>query len=206
MNYFSFSFYVIIVREENTMKKTKKKTYAVQKKTYDYLVQINGFMIASSSGCSYPCDTPGIDPELIKKGADLWLEVCPELEYDGVVDFSVMLHSGRFINNIGYKCEFLPMKVREALWFIGHAQEHIFKFAHFKCKWPWLKKVLLQRDIFGYGASFQLNIYEGYQRWCRYFDGMFNEEEIRVIMKTPLSGRAESGASYGWDLLKKYAE
>ena len=118
------------------MKKTKKKTYAVQKKTYDYLVQINGFMIASSSGCSYPCDTPGIDPELIKKGEDLWEEVFATREFDGVVGFNIILHSGRFINEIGYKCEFLPMKVREVLWAIGHAQEHFFNFAHFKCKWP----------------------------------------------------------------------
>ena len=127
-------------------------------------------------------------------------------DFDGVVGFYIVLGSGHFFNHIADKYEFLPLKLRDVLWAIGHAQDYISHYAHFKCKWPWLTKVLIQRGIFGYGASFQRNIYEGYQRWCRYFDGMFNEEEIRVIMNTPLSGRAESGAEFGWDLLKKYAE
>ena len=75
MNYFSFSFYVIIVREANTMKKTKKKTYAVQRKTYDFFVKLNSFMRASAFGNLYPCETPSIDPELIKKAVALDYEI-----------------------------------------------------------------------------------------------------------------------------------
>ena len=70
----------------------------------------------------------------------------------------------------------------------------------------WLKRRVLLRGIFGWGACLRGDIYEGYQDICRYLDGKLTEENIREIMSVPIEEgdiREEDGA---WFLLKKYAD
>ena len=72
--------------------------------------------------------------------------------------------------------------------------------------WPWLQTMIYSRGIFGIGAALRRDIYEGYQEICRYFDGMFTEENKRDIMDIGLTGYDMSVFNAGWFLLKKYAD
>ena len=72
--------------------------------------------------------------------------------------------------------------------------------------WPWLQTMIYSRGIFGIGAALRRDIYEGYQEICRYFDGMFTEENKRDIMDIGLTGRDMNLFNAGWFLLKKYAD
>ena len=72
--------------------------------------------------------------------------------------------------------------------------------------WPWLQWTIYCRGIFGWGARYKSNMYGHYQDLCRYFDGMFTEENKRDIMDIELVGPDEMDFHCVWFLLKKYAD
>ena len=74
--------------------------------------------------------------------------------------------------------------------------------------WPWLYWTIYSRGIFGIGAFFKKDkdMYEGYQKICRYFDGMFTVENKRDIMDIELTGHDLMTFHGGWFILRKYAD
>ena len=72
--------------------------------------------------------------------------------------------------------------------------------------WPWLQWTIYCRGIFGWGARYRSNMYGHYQELCRYFDGMFTEENKRDIMEIGLTGPDMMDVNCVWFLLKKYAD
>ena len=81
--------------------------------------------------------------------------------------------------------------------------EHIIPYTRW---WYWLKRRVLLRGIFGWGACLRRDIYEGYQDICRFLDGKLTEENIREIMSVPVSEGDMLEEEGAWYLLKKYAD
>ena len=118
------------------------------------------------------------DKEFTKKMADLFLEEGIEL-FHGIL----IGHYGKF-------------------------RFSVLKILPYVERWPWLYWMIYSRGIFGIGAFLKKDkdMYEGYQKICRYFDGMFTVENKRDIMDIELTGHDMMTFNAGWFLLKKYAD
>ena len=126
-------------------------------------------------------------------------------EFDGVV--RVMNHEigYDFFNRLRFRFRWWPW-LEDKFDNLSSSQMITRKLGDCFEWWPWLQKKIYQKGIFGYGCHYRWNIYEGYQKWCRFFDGMFTEENIRDILDIELTGPNEYHAEGAWELLKKYAE
>lgn len=84
----------------------------------------------------------------------------------------------------------------------------VLKILPYVESYPWLYWTIYSRGIFGIGAALKKDrdMYEGYQKICRYFDGMFTVENKRDIMEIELTGNDMMTFHGAWFLLKKYAD
>ena len=158
--------------------KTKKKTYIVSRETLHFFTKLKKYVYYATVETDRFCFK---DEELRERLTDTFFKE------GGLYDLLIGV------------VMFDPTHVKARKFVL----DHIIPYT----RWCyWLKRRVLLRGIFGWGACLRGDIYEGYQDICRYLDGKLTEENIREIMSVPIEEgdiREEDGA---WYLLKKYAD
>ena len=162
----------------NIKTKKNKKTYIVSRETLHFFTKLKRYVYYAT------VETDRFtfkDPEFIER-LDKWF-----FEKDGLYDLLIGV------------VMFDPTHIKARKFVL----DHIIPYTQW-CYW--LKRRVLLRGIFGWGACLRGDIYEGYQDICRYFDGMFTVENKRDIMEIELTG-CDMMIFYNLCfMLKKYAD
>ena len=162
----------------NIKTKKNKKTYIVSRETLHFFTKLKRYVYYAT------VETDRFtfkDPEFIER-LDKWF-----FEKGGLYDLLIGV------------VMFDPTHVKARKFVL----DHIIPYTQW-CYW--LKRRVLLRGIFGWGACLRGDIYEGYQDICRYLDGKLTEENIREIMSVPVEEGDMLEEDGAWYLLKKYAD